>query len=153
MGTETWRVVIAGGIVEAFEIVPVYHGSDDGLALYGDVLSGLVCAQPVDEIGRRRCQPWAAASTANDALKYALDTLGWDVREIVPPGELTKAEAVAAERMRCVVELRRMHGECGIKRDAARTHGREWRRWNERAETADMLADKIERGEHVRGGK
>lgn len=81
MTAETWRVVLADGSVR--EVVVTQHESGQWLARVPGVWG--------EEHG----------VTPASAVTRLVLSVGWALREILAPGEPTRAEAVAAERERC----------------------------------------------------
>jgi len=79
MTTETWRVVTEGGAIGSLEARAEAGGWHD--------------------VGGRQYHP---LTPLRAAIAHAAWERDWAVAEILAPGELTRAEAVAAMRERCI---------------------------------------------------
>jgi hypothetical protein len=85
--SETWRIVLADGTV-----VPVVVSEDPGL---GDWWRARVEGYDVHH---------GLGETSGAAVTGCAGGMFYNAREIVPPGELTRAEAIAAARAEGVAE-------------------------------------------------
>lgn len=94
MTAAVWRVVDRSGAVHWLRVESPQHPvEDERFRLTYTALS-------IDGVG---C--WYGPSPLEAVARAAVSS-GWDVVEILPSGESTQAEAVAAERARCAAVCR-----------------------------------------------
>lgn len=135
MASETWRVVLADGSVRGVEVIT-------------DIVEG--CPPEYS------CGGECSTHSAHDAVVLWLGESLWPsghmlVREILAPGEMTRAEAIAAERDRCARACDAIERDCRAMvrthRDAGR-HAAASEAW-EMAGVAEGCAEAIRKGGRV----